>query len=653
MSEPFRVGYPDYNIQPRLCMLNARVSTLKSNKKMKLSINIFSFVAFCAITISALARDEDGKTEADWIEEIEVYAKRVALETPAGTYAAPVTMLRFDPSIEVQIRGLAEGQADVTVQGGLFENTGFKIGPVTIVDPQTGHYAVELPVDPALLSAPVVQTGISNAIGGFNSSIATVAYGIPKIEAGGSLRAGVGSDNLHNESLRAAFLRSETEGRHLAIQGSVAYSEGDGSVVNGDHAFERYNLQLQRATEDTQTDIIFAYQDKFFGWPGAYTGFGTLAETDHTQTMLLLATHRVQTDNAWLEVGGYFRQLDDDYDFDRTTKESGAPGAFDHKTRVYGIGVHGAFYRRNWDWNYALQMMSDELIRSTDLTEGRFDSRDYLTFSLTPSIVIADSKTNKVILTAGASVDISNRDNDAASPMFGLEFLYPTKTGSRYLKFEYAGNSQLPGYTALNSRPAGLFGGNASLGRERADQASITLGLSSGKRTTDLSIFYRRDRDLVDWTYFSGAPFSRQANDVNIDVIGVKLLARDSWSDLNITAAYTFLDKDSNYGQTEMDASFYALNFARHRMTVALHYHLTDQIELRLDNEYRLQEKNPLRTSSEESFLASASLTWVTKGDDGFRISCSADNLTDEDFQQFPGTPASGRQISLNVQYDW
>ncbi|MAR32374.1 MAG: hypothetical protein CMK35_01755, partial [Porticoccaceae bacterium] len=75
---------------------------------MKLSINIFSFVAFFAITISALARDEDGKTEADWIEEIEVHAKIVALETPAGTYAAPVTMLRFDPSIEVQIRGLAE-----------------------------------------------------------------------------------------------------------------------------------------------------------------------------------------------------------------------------------------------------------------------------------------------------------------------------------------------------------------------------------------------------------------------------------------------------------------------------------------------------------------------------------------------------------------
>ena len=102
-----------------------------------------------------------------------------------------------------------------------------------------------------------------------------------------------------------------------------------------------------------------------------------------------------------------------------------------------------------------------------------------------------------------------------------------------------------------------------------------------------------------------------------------------------------------------MDASFYALNFARHRATLAVQYPITDDIELRLDNEYRLQESNPLRTSSAESYLASASLIWAPSGDRGFRFSSSVENLTDEDFQQFPGTPASGRQLSLNLHYDW
>ncbi|MAI41824.1 MAG: hypothetical protein ACJ0Q6_01760 [Candidatus Azotimanducaceae bacterium] len=609
-------------------------------------------VVFCANTASALGNSKDINNEIEWIDEIEVQAKKVALDAPAGTYASVVTLLRFDPSIELQIRGLAEGQADVTTRGSLFENVGFKIGPMTILDPQTGHYAADIPIDPRLLSAPDVQLGMENTFAGFNSSIATIAYGIPQIQNGGSIRAGIGSDNLRNETLSAAFTTPGKGEANLAFQGSAAFSKGDGSVADGDHSFQRFNLQFQRVTNDSQSDIILAYQDKFFGWPGAYTGFATLAETDHTKTSLILANHRLQMTNAWLEVGGYVRTLDDDYDFDRTTKESGTTGAFDHKTHVYGIGVHGAIYRGNWDWTYALQLMSDKLIRSTDLSEGRFTSRDYLTFSLSPSLVILDANERKVILSAGASVDVSNRDSNLVSPTLGIEFFQATNRGSRYLKVEYARSSQLPGYTVLNSRPTGMFGGNAMLGRERADQASLALGFKSSTSTADLSFFYRRDRGLVDWTYSSSAPFSRQANDVDIDVIGTQLLLGYSWTKLNITAGYTFLDKDPNYGEAAVDASFYALNFARHRATIAMQYQITEQIEFRLDNEYRLQEKNPLRDSSAESYLGSASIIWAPDAINGLTISSSVENMLDEDFQQFPGTPASGRQFSLNFQYE-
>lgn len=44
------------------------------------------------------------------------------------------------------------------MRGGLFENTGFKTGAVTVTDPQTGHYAAELPIEPALLSLPEIHT---------------------------------------------------------------------------------------------------------------------------------------------------------------------------------------------------------------------------------------------------------------------------------------------------------------------------------------------------------------------------------------------------------------------------------------------------------------------------------------------------------------
>src|SRR5687767_5689681 len=81
---------------------------------------------------------------------ITVYSEQVANQAPAGTFAMPVSALRFEPRVDIQARNLAEGQADVSLRGGIFENTGFQIGALTITDPQTGHYFAELPIAPAL-----------------------------------------------------------------------------------------------------------------------------------------------------------------------------------------------------------------------------------------------------------------------------------------------------------------------------------------------------------------------------------------------------------------------------------------------------------------------------------------------------------------------
>ena len=42
-----------------------------------------------------------------------------------------------------------------------------------------------------------------------------------------------------------------------------------------------------------------------------------------------------------------------------------------------------------------------------------------------------------------------------------------------------------------------------------------------------------------------------------------------------------------------------------------------------------------------------------TKGVFAAEVKKLADNLTDDEYEQFPGTPAVGRQLSLNVTYLW
>ncbi len=606
------------------------------------------------VSVAAVFADEIDHAENNQeLAEVVVRASRIANTQPAGSYASLATNLRFDPQTELQSRGLPEGQADVAVRGGIFENTGFVIGASTIMDPQTGHYVAGLPVDPGFLSAPRLLTGIDNSLAGFNSNIATVVYSLSAINTGGNVLLGIGDNDLWYTSLNLAKMKSLEGGDELGIAVSAAWSQGDGTLPNGDHDFARYNLRVQHRQAGTQTDFLVSYQDKFYAWPGAYTGFAFLPETDHTKTLLIFANQSREFADGWFELSAYYRKLDDDYDFDRLTQESGTPGSFDHETRVFAVGFQGTQGNGAVDWRYGGQLTSDKLVRSTDLTEGDFTSRNYLKLSLVPSMDFARSNNRIITLRMGATLDASNRDGGVISPVAGFSLGKTTAAGSSYLDVEYASTSQLPGYTALNSRPTGLFGGNADLGREKARQLSLTLRREHIDWTGAATVFYRKDNDLVDWTYFTGAPFSRQANAVDIEVFGLELFVTRQWQSLQIVAAYTYLDKDANYGSATVDASFYALNYARHRATLALRYQLTSQLELRLDNEYRVQRDNPLRSSKDTAYLASLALAWDPESVDGLGFALTADNLTDSDYQFFPGTPAVGRQFSVSASYSW
>ena len=88
------------------------------------------------------------------LDPLTVASPRVANQAPGGTFAMPVSVLRYEPRVDLQARNLVEGQADLTLRGGTFESTGWALGAVSLGAPQTGHYLAELPVDPAMLTPP-------------------------------------------------------------------------------------------------------------------------------------------------------------------------------------------------------------------------------------------------------------------------------------------------------------------------------------------------------------------------------------------------------------------------------------------------------------------------------------------------------------------
>ncbi|MBB1287475.1 TonB-dependent receptor [Pseudoalteromonas sp. SR43-6] len=604
----------------------------------------------CSVTAFANANTLSDESA---IEKITVEASPTANKLPVGTFDSPISNLEYDPRVDLQSRNMAEAQADVTIRGGIFENTGFRVGSATLLDPQSGHYFAEIPIAPQMLSGPDVLTGADNALYGMNSSVGTVSFGWKPIITGGSVSLGTGTNDFNLQSIHAAknTQLDSLANYTLGFEGEYSHSQSDGTIDSGDHDFSRASARVQLASEHSQTDLFFGSQDKFFGWPNLYTPFG-VNETEDLETRLWMLNHKQNyADNSNFEVSAYYRTHDDHYIYSREN-----PSAFEafHKSEVKSLGLSGRHAQSDaLAINYSTQFIDDS-IESTTL-ENNFTSRKYYKLSVLPEYKMALEDNKQLTFRLGAAFDDTNRDDSELSLIGDITLNTQNSKGfERTFYLSYAEASQVAGYTAIGgSDSGGLFRSNYNLERETTSNLELGLLLEEQSWQLNSAIFYRKDNNLTDWTFNFDSTSARFANPVDIDTAGVEFLATKHFDTAKLIASYTYLHKSENYGAADIDASFYALNFPDHRLTLGAVYNPTDILEFRIDNEWRTQHKNALRNGNDNALFTQLTLKITPPQLSNLFITLAADNLWDESFEEIPGTPGRGEQYTLSVTYSW
>ena len=611
---------------------------------------IFSAL-LCSVTPFSYAQATSNTETA--IEQITVEASATANKLPVGTFDSPVSNLEYDPRVDLQSRNMAEAQADVTIRGGIFENTGFRVGSATLLDPQTGHYVAELPIAPQMLTGPYVLTGADNALNGMNSSVGSISFGFKPIKTGGNVSVGTGTNDFNLQSIYAGISTDVDDAKNwqLGFEGEYSHSQSDGSIENGDHDFNRASARIQLIGTDSQTDVLYGSQEKFFGWPNMYTPFG-VNETEELETRLLMLNHQQNyADNSHFEVSAYYRKHNDHYVFSREN-----PSAFEafHETKVKSIAVSGSHAQNtSFAVNYSAQYIEDE-IESTTL-ENNFTSRTYYKLSVLPEYKVDLKQNQQLTLRLGAAFDDTNRDDSELSLIGDISLNTQNSDGSEQTVYlSYAQASQVAGYTAIGgSDQGGLFRSNYNL--ERETTKNLELGYLIQEQTWQLNsaVFYREDNNLTDWTFSFDSSSARFANPVDIDATGVEFFATKYFDTTELIASYTYLNKSENYGDADIDASFYALNFPDHRVTLGAIWTPNDLIEMRIDNEWRKQHENALRSSKDTALFTQVSLKITPTVINNLFITLAADNVWDESFEEIPGTPGRGEQYTLSATYSW
>ena len=382
-----------------------------------------------------------------------------------------------------------------------------------------------------------------------------------------------------------------------------------------------------------------------------YTPFN-VNETEDLKTQLLIVNHKqTYAQDSTFEISTYYRRNKDHYVFSREN-----PDVFEafHKTEVKSIALSGRHAQTaSFALNYSTQFIADN-IESTTL-ENNFTSRNYYKLSVLPEYRMDLQNDEQLTFRLGAAFDDTNRDDSQVSLIGDITWdTINADDTSQTFYLSYAEASQVAGYTAIGgSDTGGLFRSNYNLERETTKNIELGLALDRETWRLDSALFYRQDDDLTDWTYSLNSTSARSANPVDIDTLGLELLAVKRFDNAEIITSYTFLKKSEDYGTADIDASFYALNFPDHRITLGIIWRASDIVEVRVDNEWRKQEENILRNGDDDALFTHLTVKISPSQFKGLDIMLAADNPWDESFEEIPGTPGRGEQYTISATYHW
>lgn len=504
------------------------------------------------------------------LDEVEVTAHQAQVQSEAFRLVAqvshdeiaqlPVTtvadILAYLPGVDVRARGASAAQTDISLRGGTFDQVLVLLNGVPIQDAQTGHYAMNIPINIALIERiEVLQGTATHLTDAFTGAINIITRDTETDRYVLGLSAGL------NGEVRPSFTGSWRRGE-VRINAAADYARSDGyyapaandkeqeALRNTD--YQLANLYLQTRWRDLDVQVGAQYKDAGLG-----TGYGYAStdQFDATRTFFASARYNGVVKGPWsLTSLLAYRGQYDRYEWHRGTVLNR------HWTHNTQVGVQAHYASRIGRTTIGAAFKSDAL-RSSNMGEHhRWQAtlnaeQQFLWRGLAASIGVAGHYNSWSGWYASGAANI------------GYSFL---KTGSVYLA---AGRSlRMPTWTDLFYH-AGVQRGNTALKAEKAWLLSLggqyTWTWEKGGRLhLSGDLYYRWGQDIIDWTYNEADSLFYATNQNSVNAFGIDLVADyhlNAWlRKVAVRYAYTTLSLDLTQTKSQY------LDHLRHKIVVTV-----------------------------------------------------------------------------------
>ncbi|WP_367867402.1 TonB-dependent receptor plug domain-containing protein [Pedobacter sp. WC2423] len=552
-------------------------------------------------------------------------------------------LLSYVTGVDVRQRGPGGVQADISIDGGTFDQTLVLINGIKVSDPQTGHNMMNLPVSVDDIDHIEVLRGSASRIYGTNAltgAINIVTKTVTRTGVSANVFTGssfkkdeVSGDTYANYGIRATGTLALKESSHLFSAGQEA---GNGYRYNT--AFNNQKFFYEGKVNVGKTDqleITGGYIHNKFGANGYYSAPGDKEAEETVKTAIAAVAYKTQLTSFWsLMPRLSYRNNVDDYLYIKQT-----PDKFHnhHVTQVLSAELNNSFQTGIGEFGLGIEARKEK-INSTNLGKRNRDNAGIYgeyKFDLVKNLLI----------NAGSYVNYNSDYGWQAFP--GIDAGY--NFYGNWKVFVNVGTGQrLPTFTDLYYKgPTNI--GNDQLQPEKSRYAEGGIKYNSTHFVLNASLFKRRITNFIDWVKDKTTDPWQPKNFSELNTMGYTLsadyntgaLENSAFNSLRFGLAYTYLNPKIKTTLPEANISRYAVESLKNQLTATVNAEFLKVMALTVTARYCE------RINYKDYTVMDARLTYKLKRGS---IYADASNLFDVNFIQAGAVPMPGVWATLGYK---
>ena len=583
-------------------------------------------------------------------------------------------LLKYAVGVDVRQRGPIGAQTDISIRGGTSEQIILLLNGINICDPQTGHNAMDLPIDLSEIVRIEVLEGPAGRIYGSSSLVGAINIVTrPDAETSANVTVEGGSYGYGRVSARANLKQRKWNNQLSAgYSRSDGYSRSKAGTLNTDFSGSKAFYQGQYTNDDVSLNWHLGIADKGWGSSTFYASPKWQADDQYEHTTKIYTAIQAETHCGKLRLmpSIYWNQNRDRYEGYRNQPEKMKYNY--NRTDVYGVNL-GSYF----DWAAGRTAFGAE-IRNEDLVSGNLGEplsqthhikgtdRDY-TLGVNRTNISGYLEHNLLLehLTVSAGlVAVKNTWSNMNMSVYpGVDLSYRPNSNWKF-HASYNTSLRMPSFTEMYYKLQG-YQADPHLKPEEMQALEAGLNFQSFARPKDAcyqrdarifnlqcALWYHHGKNMIDWimdTSKGAEAVWQSVNHTKINSLGLELGTTLFILHSQIAINYSYIHQDKK--QEEHIVSQYALEYLRHKLTAKVDLPLTKQLTLGLH--FRWQDRVGEYTDFdgvvhdyEPYALVDARLTWQQNK---WKIYAETTNLTDKRYHDYGLVEQPGRWVIVGI----